>query len=243
MVPIELDRRPIHAPMHIEYANLPPVYSIYVCAKLAAMDASRFWDRRAAAYSRKPVPDARAYEQTLARVRAQLTPNDRVLELGCGTGTTAIELASSAREILATDYSAQMLAIARTKAERAGVSQVSFRRCTLDDESLAVGSFDVVMAMNLLHLLTDLPARLSRIAELVRAGGRFISKTPCIGDQGLALRVAIPLLRTVGLAPFVNYVTERSLVAQLEAAGFVLEETAMLPKKSRSFFVVARRLE
>jgi methylase of polypeptide subunit release factors len=36
-------------------------------------------------------------------VRAHLTPNDRVLELGSGTGTTALKLAASAREILATD--------------------------------------------------------------------------------------------------------------------------------------------
>lgn len=205
------------------------------------MDPSQFWDRRAVAYSKKPVPDADAYERTLERVRAYLTPNDRVLELGCGTGSTALKLAESAREILATDYSAEMIAIASAKAALEGVSQVEFRRCTLDDETLPMGSFDVVMAMNLLHLFDEIPARLARIYELVRPGGRFISKTPCIGDQGLALRVVIPLLRVVGVAPFVNFVTERSLVAAIEAAGFVLEETGMYPKKSRSFLVVARR--
>ena len=68
------------------------------------MDPSRFWDRRAAAYSKKPVPDADAYERTLERVRAYLTLNDRVLELGCGTGASALRLAASAGQILATDY-------------------------------------------------------------------------------------------------------------------------------------------
>jgi hypothetical protein len=55
------------------------------------------------------------------------------------------------------------------------------------------------------------------------------------------LRVAIPLLRAVGYAPFVSFVTKRSLVDDLEAAGFTLEETGMYPMKSRSFLVVARR--
>jgi len=208
----------------------------------APMDPSHFWDRRAAAYSKKPVPDADAYARTLERVRAYLEPSDRVLELGCGTGTTALKLAASAREIVATDYSAEMIAIATAKANAEAVSHVRFQRCTLDDEALAAGSFDVVMAMNLLHLLDDLPARLARIRELVRPGGLFLSKTPCIGDQGFALRVVIPLLRAVGRAPFVSFVTERSLVADIEAAGFALEETGMYPKKSRGFFVVARRV-
>jgi SAM-dependent methyltransferase len=102
-------------------------------------------------------------------------------------------------------------------------------------------SFDVVMAMNLLHLLDDLPARLQRIRELVRPRGLFISKTPCIGDQSLALRMVIPVLRAAGLAPYVNFVTERSLSTEITSLGFEVQETGMYPEKSRSLFVVARK--
>jgi 2-polyprenyl-3-methyl-5-hydroxy-6-metoxy-1,4-benzoquinol methylase len=202
---------------------------------------SRFWDRRAAGYAKKPVADEQAYEQTLQRVRAHLVRNVRVLEIGCGTGTTALKLASSAREILATDYSEEMIAIARAKAHARVVSNVHFRTCTVHDAELGLESFDVVLAMNLLHLLDDIPARLGRIRELLRPGGLFISKTPCVGDQGLLLRVVIPLMRAVGVAPYVNFVTERSLTADIEQAGFEIVETGMYPKKGRSFFVVARK--
>jgi 2-polyprenyl-3-methyl-5-hydroxy-6-metoxy-1,4-benzoquinol methylase len=134
-----------------------------------------------------------------------------------------------------------MIAIAESKARAEGASNVSFRKCTLDDPALAHVSFDVVMAMNLLHLLDDIPARLARIRTLVRPGGLFVSKTPCVGDQGLAVRWVIPLLRAVAIAPYVNFVTERSLTDDIERAGFIITETGMYPKKSRSFFVVARR--
>jgi 2-polyprenyl-3-methyl-5-hydroxy-6-metoxy-1,4-benzoquinol methylase len=203
---------------------------------------SRFWDRRAADYARKPVPDERAYEQTLERVRAHLLRNVRVLEIGCGTGTTALKLAASAREILATDYSEEMIAIARAKAHAGVVENVHFRTCTVHDAELGLGSFDVVLAMNLLHLLGDIPARLGRIHELLRPGGLFISKTPCLGDQGLVMRVVIPLMRALGIAPYVNFVSERSLTSDLSRAGFEIVETGMYPKKSRSFFVVARKV-
>jgi ubiquinone/menaquinone biosynthesis C-methylase UbiE len=163
-----------------------------------------------------------------------------VLELGSGTGTTALKLAAHAREILATDYAAEMISIATAKADAAGVSNVRFRVCSVNDPVLARASFDVVMAMNLLHLLPDLPGQLRLIHRLVRPGGLFISKTPCVGDQGLAVRLAIPLMRVVGIAPYVNFVTERSLTSDLEHAGFEVLETGMYPRKSRSFFVVAR---
>jgi 2-polyprenyl-3-methyl-5-hydroxy-6-metoxy-1,4-benzoquinol methylase len=129
----------------------------------------RFWDRHPAAYARKPVPDPRAYEQTLHRVRAHLSPNDVVLEIGCGTGTTALKLATGVREILATDYSANMIAIATAKARAEGTTNV-----------------------------------LRRVRELLRPGGLFISKTPCVGDQGLFLRIVIALMRAVGVAPYVH---------------------------------------
>jgi len=187
------------------------------------------------------VADEDAYERTLDRVRAYLTPTDRVLELGCGTGTTAVKLAGSAREILGTDYSQEMIAIATAKARLGGVTHVRFEQRTLDDPALGRESFDVLMAMNLLHLLSDLSARLERIRELLRPGGLFISKTPCVGDQGFALRLVIPLMRATGLAPYVNFVTERSLAAAIAGAGFEVVETGLYPRKTRSLLVVARK--
>jgi len=206
----------------------------------SAPTPSRFWNRRARDYAKKPVSDEAAYERTLDRVRAHLEPNDRVLELGCGTGTTALKLANNLGELLATDYSDEMIVIANEKARAAGVSHVHFRTCTLDDPALAPESFDAVLAMNLLHLLDDIPSRLARIRSLLRPGGVFISKTPCLGDQGFILRVVVTLLRAVGRAPYVNFLRERSLGAAIANAGFEVLETGMYPQKSRSFFVVAR---
>ncbi len=206
----------------------------------AAVDA-RFWDRLAPKYAKKPVPDEQAYRRTLERVRAHLTTDARVLEVGCGTGTTALKLGPYAKEFVASDLSGQMISIACEKARVAGSENVRFKTGTLDDVTLGLESFDVVLAFNLLHLLADVPAAIQRVGELVKPRGLFISKTPCVGEDGLLIRGIIPLLRVLGKAPFVNYVKKDSLCASIADAGFEIIETGLYPAKSHSLFVVGRK--
>ena len=61
--------------------------------------------------------DQAAYERKLAITRECLNPDAQVLELGCGTGSTAIAHAPYVRHIRATDVSSRMIEIARSKAE------------------------------------------------------------------------------------------------------------------------------
>lgn len=201
----------------------------------------RFWDRIARRYAEKPVSDEEAYQQTLARVRARLTPDANVLEIGCGTGTTALNLSPYAADILATDLSSQMLAFAKEKARTQEVQNVRFACGTLDSSWLKATSFDVVMAFNLIHLLEDIPGSVRRIHDLLEPGGLFISKTPCIGELSLLLRGVLPLMRAVGKAPFVNPVKKDSLQRTIAETGFEILETGLYPAKTKSLYIVARK--
>jgi ubiquinone/menaquinone biosynthesis C-methylase UbiE len=82
---------------------------------MSMADDARFWDRIARKYARSAIADQAGYERTLERTRALLGPGDRVLELGCGTGTTALRLAGGVQDYVATDLSAGMIAIAKEK--------------------------------------------------------------------------------------------------------------------------------
>ncbi len=199
-----------------------------------------FWDRRARKYAQKPVPDEEAYRQTLDRVRAWLEPNYHVLEIGCGTGTTALKLASSAGDIVATDLSGEMIRIAREKAQAEGIENVTFAQGTLDD-ALPTGSFDAVLTFNFLHLIRDVPRAIDRIGELLKPEGLFISKTPCLGEESWLLRGIIPLIQAFGQAPFVNFLRSDSLQTTIRNAGFDILETGFYPVKRRSLLVVARK--
>ena len=90
-----------------------------------ASDA-RFWDKSSRGYARSRIADPNGYERTLERARAHLQPGDSVLELGCGTGTTALRLADGVRSYLATDISGGMIAIAEEKLAVESIPALSF---------------------------------------------------------------------------------------------------------------------
>lgn len=116
---------------------------------------SRFWDRMADGYAKKPVPDEAVYQKKLAVTRDALTPDMDVFEFGCGTGSTAIALAPHVKHIRATDISARMIEIARDKAEAAGVANVTFEQAGIDDLDVPDGTYDAVLAHSILHLVED----------------------------------------------------------------------------------------
>lgn len=202
--------------------------------------AAAFWDGMATGYAKKPVPDEDAYARTLERVAHYLSPSSQALEFGCGTGTTALRLAPHAGRIFASDVSPRMIDIAREKARAQGVDNVRFEVGTVSDAPQGA-PVDVVMAFNFFHLLADLPTTFAHIHDLLPRGGLFVSKTPCIGEDGFVVRLAIPVLRAFGRAPYVNFLTKKALLSEVEAAGFSILETGLYPEKSHSLFIAARK--
>jgi len=60
-----------------------------------------FWDKTAKKYAAQPIGNMDAYTETLVRTRTYLHPDHKVLELGCGTGTTALRLADAVADYTA----------------------------------------------------------------------------------------------------------------------------------------------
>lgn len=182
---------------------------------------ARFWDRMARRYAAAAISDQEGYERSVARTRALLGPSHRVLELGCGTGVTALRLASASGPYLATDISPRMIEIA---GQRLAASPLPQLRFLVDDADASgaeqEGPFDAVLAFNLLHLLDDLDATVARCARSLRPGGLFISKTPCLREMHpLIARVMVPLIRVLRLVPPVHSLAEADIVAACRRQG------------------------
>lgn len=200
----------------------------------------QFWDKIASKYARKPIADPDAYEEKLRRVRYLLRPTDSVLELGCGTGSTAISLAPSVARITATDASFGMIRIAKSKLSADAAKSITF---LVADAHHRVASepFDALLAFNLFHLVEDLPRVLERAHSELKPGGLLITKTECLKQRNLFLRAIVPVMTWLGLAPRVAPLSVASLSELIECAGFEIEQTAFLNGQRANPFIVARR--
>lgn len=187
---------------------------------------ARFWSRLARKYAARPVDDLPAYERTLDAVRGRLKSTDAVFEFGCGTGTTALKLAPSAARIVATDFADAMIAIARDKAKAEGAANVAFEVATPETAPYPDAAFDVVLGFNVLHLVPDRTATLNAVRRLLKPGGLFISKTPCLGELTPLFRAVLPVMQAIGQAPHVGFFTGAELEREIAAAGFEIIERA-----------------
>ena len=119
-----------------------------------------------------------------ARVGSLVSNRARVLDCAAGTGEFSLAAARRAGSVLCTDQSEAMLARARKKAAKRGLSNIDFAVRDITALPDPDGSFDAVIAANVLHLL---PQPAAAVRELWRvaapAGGSFCPPT-CKGRRG-----------------------------------------------------------
>lgn len=219
-----------------------PVPSMTTPAESTAAKA-RFWDKIARKYAADPVADTAGYEASLARTQALLSNAARVLEIGCGTGSTALRLAPFTRHLVATDVSAEMITIAREKLAATPQPNLEFHVADADAPQ-GRATYDAVLAFNVLHLVTDLDAALSSVAAALPPGGLFISKTACISEMNVLVpKLLLPLMRLVGKAPPVLCFAAPDLHAALTRHGFDIEAVERHGTKGKDIrvFIVARK--
>jgi ubiquinone/menaquinone biosynthesis C-methylase UbiE len=211
----------------------------------ASTAKARFWDKIARKYAADPVEDLAGYERTLVRTRELLAPHQRVLEVGCGTGSTALRVAPSVGSYVASDVSSEMITIAREKLATTPVPNLEFRVADADTPTPEVGTYDAVLAFNVLHLVADLDLALASITGAMVPGGLLVSKTACLYEMNpLIPWVMLPLMRLVGKAPRVLCFNARTLEAAMQRHGLRIEAVERHGTKANKdwrVFIVARK--
>ncbi len=203
---------------------------------------SRFWDRHAKGYAKRSVGDEAAYQRKLKVTQDYLTLDMEVLEMGCGTGTTALIHAPFVKHITGIDISRNMLEIARAKAESGNVKNVTFQQSSVDGLETPDASYDVVMAHSILHLMENKEAVIARVHRMLKPGGVFVSSTACLGGRVPVLRAILPVGRFLGLLPLVKFFTVEELEGDLTDAGFRIDHQWQ-PGKSKAVFIVATKAD
>ncbi|UWQ94374.1 methyltransferase domain-containing protein [Rhodobacteraceae bacterium M385] len=204
--------------------------------------SATFWDKAAPKYATSKISDPEGYRATLERTIAHLSPTDHLLEIGCGTSSTALELAGHVAHITAIDISPAMIDIGREKAAEAGIENITLIAGEADDPAVfANGPFDGVLALNILHLLPNQTEVLAAIHANMKPGGLFISKTACLGEKWF-FKPLVSIMAVFGKAPFVRHQRISQLQKTIQDAGFEVVEETTQPGTPPRLYMIARRV-
>jgi 2-polyprenyl-3-methyl-5-hydroxy-6-metoxy-1,4-benzoquinol methylase len=202
----------------------------------------KFWDFIAKNFDRQEDRPDPTYNKIVENTRKHLHNEDIVLDFGCGTGTYTFDFSEYVKEIHGIDISQKMIDIARRKARENRIENAFFTKSTIYDEKLEKSSFDVVLAMNILHLLTDSRDIIKRIHELLKPEGSFISTTPCMGNMGAFLSFLLFIPSKIGIIPDIQYYKTSDLEELIKNGNFGIVETETFEPSSQNNYIVAKKI-
>src|SRR5262245_30884598 len=115
-------------------------------------------------------------------------PGEKLLDIACGNGLTSRRLAQAGANVVAFDFSEEMIGAART---RSGDSQIDYRVVDATDadalRALGSGTFDGALCNMALMDMADIRPLMNAAASLLRPGGRFVFSImhPCFNSPSI----------------------------------------------------------
>jgi ubiquinone/menaquinone biosynthesis C-methylase UbiE len=166
-----------------------------------------------------------------------------VLEFGCGVGYFTSSIAKSARQVIATDSSDEMVNMARIYVQK--FQNITIQKADCEDTSFPSERFDAVFIANLIHVVEN-PLRVLQESHQI------------LKDQGLLLvvdftgygmnwfewmKLAVRYLRRWGMPPrhSRNRLSPEQLVSFVKEVGFSIEEVELLGDREKAIYLRGRK--
>ncbi len=209
------------------------------------MKSESMWNKLAKNWDTPGVALGENDIRIIDKAKKYLKVNSLILDYGCATGSIAIELADMVKEARGIDISSKMIEIAQKKAVERKITNIDFKKATIFDESLEKESFDLILALSVLHLAEDSKRVMGRINRLLKPGGIFISATPCLGEKtfvSILLNIPIFLLSHIGLLPHIIFYSTSKLAESITNENFqIIENESLSVHPITECFIVASK--
>lgn len=205
--------------------------------------SEKFWDRIANQWDKRDNELDEISIKAIEITKKYLNKSDILLDYGCGIGTITNEIAPLVKEIHGIDISSRMIDVAKRRASEQKTENVLYVQATIFDERFEKGSFNVITAFNILHLLEDTAMVIQRINELLTPNGIFISATPCMGERLAFLGIFLSLLSKIGIVPYVKMLNFSQLESLIADGNFQISVTEHLQHSEPNYFIAARKIK
>lgn len=164
-----------------------------------------FWSTFARFYDVAEALNGKVYRE-MVNITTQLVPHGAaVLDCAAGTGELTLAAARKAVSVVCTDYSGEMLKVARKKAKKRRFVNIEFERANIFHLDYADETFDIVIAGNVLHLLDNPEKAVRELCRVTKSGGKILLPTFMTRDKSAISESLLKAYKRLGFEPNSEY--------------------------------------
>lgn len=164
-----------------------------------------FWSTFARFYDVAEALNGEVYREMVDDTVRLVPHGAKVLDCAAGTGELSLAAARKAERVICTDCSGEMLKVARKKARKRRFVNIEFERANIFHLEYEDGSFDVVIAGNVLHLLDNPENAVRELARVTKSGGKILLPTFMTRDKSAISETLLKAYGRLGFEPSAEY--------------------------------------
>ncbi len=184
------------------------------------------------------------YQEIFEVLLPQVSLNDTILEIGCGSGLLSFEIIPNVDKFVGYDLSQKMIDVCKTKLENLGYKNASFIKGDANNPP-SLGIFDKILIVNLLHVLDQPQDVLFQLKRNLTANTQLLILSYCHGEKmkfryGL-LSFLMHIGSKLGLMATLHRFTFEELKELIEQSGFELIKEIKHTEGFPFLFVIAKQ--
>lgn len=170
-----------------------------------------------------------------------LSLQDSVLDIRCGSGKRACEIAGYVKQITGIDKTSEIVGLANWRAEQSSLSNAQFQVADIFDDGIGAMKFDAIIAFNALDLTQNPADVMWRLNQLLASDGKLLLSYSCLGEGRSFLRNLRTLLSRCGLISPCRHLSVAELENLVTGASFFIEEGLFSHQGAAEYLILATK--
>ena len=166
-----------------------------------------------------------------------------VIEFGCGTGYFTRVIAKSAKYVIATDLSDEMIEVAKLNLHK--IQNITIQKSDCENVSFPSGKFDPVFMANVIHYIKEPIKALQESHRILKSRGLIllIDYTGFSMKWSEKMKLGFRFITKCGIPPryFKTNLSPDELNSLPEAAGFKIENIQLIGENSKALYLKGRK--
>ena len=199
-----------------------------------------YWNNDAANYDNRAKKSYKAYQNIIRKIKNEVTTEMNVLDIGTGTGEIPISIYKDVKSIEAIDFSQEMIKIAKNKAENRGIENIKFLVQDSNDLNYKDNSFDVIIIINLLHIVPKPENVINEAKRLIKKDGTIIIST-FLHNENIKSRIISYIMKRKG-HPIVTKFDSKSICKFIEKCSLKITSHQNIKNIMPLMYITAKNI-